>query len=60
MPPPEIDNRSPSRRAQDEQIAAEPKLPPLELPTDAPSSSVEDQLAQNRLRRAEQLSEVPD
>lgn len=29
---PEVDQRSPGRRAQDEQIAAEPRMPPIELP----------------------------
>jgi len=41
----EVDARSLGRRARDEQIAAEPQLPPLELPPDAPSSSVETCLA---------------
>ena len=49
MPTPDIDQRSPTRRAQDEQIAAEPKKAPLELPSDAVSSTVEAQLG--RLRR---------
>ncbi len=37
---PGIDHRSPGRRARDEQIAAEPPLPPLELPPDAAPSAV--------------------
>jgi hypothetical protein len=41
MPTPEVDKRSPGRRARDEQIAAEPPMAPLELPPDAPSSPVE-------------------
>lgn len=45
----EVDNRSQRGRALDEQIAAEPQLPPLELPSDAKSSRVEHHL--NRLRR---------
>ena len=38
---PEVDPRSPSRRVRDEQIAAEPPLPPPELPPDAASSPLE-------------------
>ena len=49
MPTPEVDQRSPARRAQDEQIAAEPPKPPLDLPADAPSSPLETHLG--RLRR---------
>jgi hypothetical protein len=60
MPTPELDQRSQSRRQRDEQIAAEPKLLPLELPAEAPSSSVEDQLVQHRLRRAEEFPKPPD
>ncbi len=41
MTTPEADQRSPGRRARDEQIAAEPGMPPLELPTDAEASPVE-------------------
>lgn len=37
----EIDSRSPERRERDEQIAAEPQLPPLELPPDATPKPVE-------------------
>jgi hypothetical protein len=49
MATPEADTRSPERRAQDEQIAAEPQLAPLDLPSDAVPSSVEAHLG--RLRR---------
>jgi hypothetical protein len=44
------DHRSPERRARDEQIAAEPQLPPLALPPDAVASPVEVHLG-SRLRR---------
>src|SRR5438093_10173567 len=46
---PGTDQRSPGRRARDEQIAAEPEVAPLELPADAAPSSVEAHLG--RLRR---------
>jgi hypothetical protein len=36
-----VDQRSAERRARDEQIAAEPQKPPLDLPRDAPVSPVE-------------------
>jgi hypothetical protein len=49
MPTPEADQRSDARRALDEQIAAEPHLPPPELPPDAVPLPVEVHLA--RLRR---------
>jgi hypothetical protein len=49
MTTPGVDQRSPARRACDEQIAAEPQLAPLELPPDAAPSSVETHLG--RLRR---------
>ena len=49
MSTPEVDQRTPARRAQDEQIAADPQKPPLDLPADAPSSPVETHLS--RLRR---------
>jgi hypothetical protein len=49
MTTPGVDQRSPSRRALDEQIAAEPHLPPPEIPPGAVPSSVEAHLA--RLRR---------
>ncbi len=38
---PQVDRRSPDRRARDEQIAAEPQLAPLELPPDAVPSPME-------------------
>jgi hypothetical protein len=41
MTTPKVDPRSPSRRARDEEIAAEPQLAPLELPPDAAPSSME-------------------
>lgn len=44
-----VDQRSPSRRALDEQIAAEPPLAPLELPPDAVPSPLETHLG--RMRR---------
>ncbi len=43
---PKIDKRSLARQARDEQIAAEPPLPPLDLPSDAVSSSMEVRLPQ--------------
>lgn len=48
----ETDDRSPERRARDERIAAEPPMPPAELPPDAPFSSVETQLARHGQRVA--------
>lgn len=50
MPTPEVDQRSPGRRARDELIAAEPLRPPLDLPPDAPSSPLETHLARYRRR----------
>ncbi|MHB1426228.1 MAG: hypothetical protein ACYC3I_23940 [Gemmataceae bacterium] len=44
-----VDQRSPERRARDEQIAREPQLAPLELPPDAVPSSMESH--HGRLRR---------
>jgi len=44
MAVPKIDPRSPGQRAQDDQIAAEPALPPIQLPTDAVASPVETHL----------------
>jgi len=49
MTTPGVDQRSPGRRARDEQIAAEPQLAPLELPPDAAPSPVEAHL--RRLHR---------
>jgi hypothetical protein len=49
MTTPGTDQRSPGRRARDEQIAAEPEMAPLELPPDAIPSPVETHLG--RLRR---------
>ena len=48
MTTPKVDQRSPGRRARDEQIAAEPQMPPLELPSDAPCSPVETHLGRQR------------
>ena len=48
MTTPEVDRRSPGRRARDEQIAAEPPLAPLDLPPAAPSSPVETHLGRQR------------
>ncbi len=42
------DQRDPSRRARDEQIAAEPRLEPLDLPTNAPFASIEAHLDRGR------------
>jgi hypothetical protein len=42
------DKRSASRRALDEQIAAEAPLAPLDLPADAPFSPMESHLARRR------------
>jgi hypothetical protein len=53
---PEPDQRSPGRRARDEQIAAEPPLAPLELPPDAAPASLEAHLG--RLRRPVALTGV--
>ena len=47
---PETDQRSGLRRAINERIAAEPNLPPLELPPNAASSPVETHLACHRRR----------
>ena len=49
MTTPEIDQRSPGRKARDEQIAGEPPLAPLDLPPDAALSSMESHFV--RLRR---------
>ncbi|MCI0333100.1 MAG: hypothetical protein L0228_07745 [Planctomycetes bacterium] len=46
---PETDQRSHQQRARDEQIAAEPQLPPPEIPADAVASPVDTHLG--RLRR---------
>ena len=50
MSNPENDQRSAERRAQDEQIAVEPPMAPLDLPPDTPSSLVEAHLARYRRR----------
>ena len=48
MANPEVDSRSPERRAKDERIAAEPQLAPLQLPPHAPQSPMEAHLGTNR------------
>jgi hypothetical protein len=48
MTTPKTDERSPERRARDEQIAAEPQLPPLELPPDSPATPLETHLNPRR------------
>ncbi len=48
MTTPKTDDRSPERRARDEQIAAEPEMPALELPPDAPATPVETHLDPKR------------
>jgi hypothetical protein len=48
MTTPAVDQRSPERRARDEQIAAEPPLAPLDLPPAAIPSPVEAHLARRR------------
>ena len=45
---PDPDNRSPDRRARDEQIASEPHRPPLDLPEGAEPAPVETHLEQRR------------
>ena len=50
MTTPEVDQRSPARRAQDERIAAEPPLAPPELPPDAVPSPVDAHLLRHRRR----------
>ena len=45
MPTPEADQRSASRKAKDEQIAAEPQLAAPQLPSDAAFAPVEAHLA---------------
>jgi hypothetical protein len=53
MTTPDDDQRSPRRRARDEEIAAEPQLAPPQLPPDAVPSPVETQLlAHSRKLRA--------
>jgi hypothetical protein len=50
MTTPGADQRSPGRRARDEQIAAEPQLAPLELPPDVAPSPLEAHLPRQRHR----------
>jgi hypothetical protein len=45
MAKPELDQRKPNRRSLDEESAAEPMLPTLDLPVDAPAAPVEIHLA---------------
>ncbi len=49
MPTPEVDQRSASRCARDEQIGAESQKAPLDLPADTQASPLEGHL--DRLRR---------
>lgn len=46
----QVDHRSPDRRARDEQIAAEPHLPPPQLPLNAATSPLEAHAAPRRRR----------
>jgi hypothetical protein len=48
MTVPATDSRSPHRKARDEQIAAEPPLPPPDLPPGATPSPLETHLGQRR------------
>jgi hypothetical protein len=48
---PEADHRSPERRALDEQIASEPRLPPLGVASDAVRTTLETYLKSRRTRR---------
>src|SRR5947207_12750512 len=48
MPTPEADQRSASRKAKDEQIAAEPQLTAPQLPSDAAFAPVEAHLVNTR------------
>ena len=48
MSSPEADRRSDARRVRDEQIAAEPRMPPLQVPPDAVASTVESYLHRQR------------
>ena len=50
MPIPGVDDRSPARRAQDEQIAAQAQLAPLDLAPDAVPSPLEANLGHLRRR----------
>jgi hypothetical protein len=50
MTTPEVDQRSPGRRSQDENIAAEPQLAPLQLPPNTPSAPLETYLSRRRRR----------
>ena len=50
MTTPGIDQRSPGRRAHDEEIAAESQLAPLELPPDAVPSPMEAHFGRHRRR----------
>ena len=48
MTTPAVDKRSSGRRARDEEIAAEPQLPPPELPPEASPAPVEAHLGRRR------------
>ena len=47
---PESDSRSPARRALDDQIAAEPKMSPLEVPENVATAPMEAYLPRRRMR----------
>ena len=57
---PAPDDRSPERRVRDEQIAAEPRLPFLDLPPGAPSSPLRVLIALFVLFLGCQAQAVPD
>jgi hypothetical protein len=48
MESPNKDPRSAARQARDEAIAAQPQLPPLDLPPEAQASPIEAHLARTR------------
>jgi hypothetical protein len=50
MTTPGVDQRNPGRRARDEQIAAEPPLAPLDLPSDAVPLPMEAHLLRHHRR----------
>ncbi len=50
MPTPAVDQRSPSRRTRDEEIAAEPQLAPLDVSSGAAPTPVESHLVRPRRR----------
>lgn len=46
----DVDTRSPERRIRDEQVAAEPQIAPLDLPSGAATSSVDTLLGRRKGR----------